>query len=382
MDETAVAGLDETAIAALCAVPSGLQGGDAERFFNLIIEMQGNGQTALDELIQQAGQRDPDLVNPATEFSDNLRTRGLDGRWPDIAQMLVSEGSNGAGVAALRDRAAAVAALRDQAGGADGGARPDWGSFCVKNAGFWAGWNGTDWGTWRAAFARLVPGELAAESERDLSYLDDLPPASQLAYLRDNLGFTINGEALAYYQSVDAASSEAEASGDGEAGAAGGPAWKGFCAENAGFWAGWNGTDWGTWRAAFAGLVPGELAAEGERRLRELDGLSPAGQLTYLRGTCGFTINEQALAYHQSAEAAPAAAPEELTPEELAARQPEAEKNVAEVINDVVPDDIAEQITQEDISQLFDEVPELAGASPEEIRELVERAEQASASPE
>jgi hypothetical protein len=207
--------MDESAVAALCAVPPDLQGGDAERFFDLIIALYGEGLTSLDDLVTQVGQRDAGLGNPATQFGDNLRMQGLDARWPDIAQMLVSEGGSGAGVAALRDQAAAAAA-----NGADGGAGPDWGSFCVQNTDFWAGWNGSDWGTWRAAFAGLVPGELTAESERHLGYLDGLAPASQLAYLRDNLGFAINEQALAYYQSaapaaeaspVEAQTSSAEA---------------------------------------------------------------------------------------------------------------------------------------------------------------------------
>jgi hypothetical protein len=344
--------MDDSAVAALCAVPPALQGSDAEKFFDLIIEMYGNGQTSLADLIPEAEQRDPGLVNPATEFSENLRMQGLDTRWPDIAQMLVSEGGSSSGLVALRDQCAAQAA----AGEADGGAAPDWGSFCAQNADFWAGWNGTEWGQWRAAFAALVPGDLAGEGERHLSYLDSLPPASQLAYLRDNLGFAINQEAVDYWQSTEAGAEVVDPA----------QAWVDFCAQNVDFWAGWNGTEWGQWRAAFAGLVPGDLAAESERHLGVLDGLSPAGQLTYLRGNLGFTINEQALAYHQSTEAAAAAeAGPEPSDQGTPPQEPEAlEPELVEQAEKAADDLVAELAAAPEIEEIMAEM------SPEELETL------------
>lgn len=190
--------MDESAVAAICAVPPELQGGDAERFFDLIIEMYGEGLASFDELVPQIEQREPGLVNPATQFSDNLRTQGLDQRWPDIAQMLVSEGGTGSALVTLRDQYAAGGGAAEAGG--DGAA--DWESFRAQNADFWAGWNGSDWATWRAAFTERVPTELTADSERQLSYLDTLDPAGQLTYLRDTLNFTINQEALDYYQTA------------------------------------------------------------------------------------------------------------------------------------------------------------------------------------
>ena len=366
--------MDENAVAAICAVPPELQGGDAEKFFDLIVEMYGNGDgtVSLDELAPQVGQREPGLANPVTQFSENLRQQGLDGRWPDIARMLASEGGSGAGLAALRDQYAAGAA------GAGAAPAQDWESFRDQNADFWAGWNGADWPTWRAAFTERVPAELAEESERQLGYLDGLQPAGQMTYIRDTLGFAINAEALAYYQSAEASPSEASPSEVSTAEAAPAQDWASFQAGNADFWAGWNGTDWVAWRAAFAERVPAELAEESERQLGYLDGLDPAGQLAYLRDTLAFAINEEALAYYQSTEpsAGSAAAPEQAAenappqepqePEAGAPAQPEADVDVDPELVGEAADALAAalqkagidaaDISEEDLAQLLEEV--------------------------
>jgi hypothetical protein len=365
--------MDEYAVAALCAVPPDLQGGDAEKFFDLIVEMyrDGGGPSSLDDLIPQITERESGLASPAAQFSENLRTQGLDQRWSDIAGTLASEGGSGSALASLRDQYAAQAGAAGAAGEA-----PSWEGFRAQNADFWSGWTGSDWAAWRAAFAERVPAELTAEIAPHLAYLDGLDPAGQLSYLRDSLGFAVNQEALDYYQSAGAA--EPTAQGAGEA-----PTWEGFRAQNADFWSGWTGSDWAAWRAAFADRVPAELTAEVGPHLTYLDGLDPAGQLSYLRDALGFTISQEALDYYQAEQAGDAgpgprpgagdgdadagveAAGETETTPEAAAEQAAAEQAAAEQA-------AAEQVAAEQAAAAGDMAAEDAA-----MTQAVEEAEQA-----
>jgi hypothetical protein len=199
--------VDEYAVAALCAVPPELQGSDAEKFFDLIVEMyaDGSGPSSLDDLIPQIGERDSGLANPAAQFSENLRQQGLDGRWSAIAGMLASEGGSGSALASLRVQYAAEAA---EAGGPAAGPAPTWEDFRRDNADFWSGWPGSDWAAWRGSFAERVPAGLRSEVDPHLAYLDTLDPASQLTYLRDTLGFAVNQQALDSLQPAGTSAAE------------------------------------------------------------------------------------------------------------------------------------------------------------------------------
>ncbi|HEY1915166.1 MAG TPA: hypothetical protein VGH27_06265 [Streptosporangiaceae bacterium] len=328
--------MDEYAVAALCAVPPDLQGGDAEKFFDLIVEMyqDGSGPSSLDDLIPRITERESGLASPAAQFGENLRMRGLDQRWSDIAGTLASEGGSGSALASLRDQYAVQAGAAVSAGEV-----PTWEGFRAQNADFWSGWTGSDWAAWRAAFAERVPAELSAEIDPHLAYLDGLDPAGQLSYLRDTLGFAVSQEALDYYQSARPSAAAA-----GEV-----PTWEGFRTENADFWSGWTGSDWAAWRAAFAERVPAELLAEVDPHLAYLDGLDPAGQLTYLRDSLGFAVSQEALDYYQSV---PHSAPEEPVAAELEGIADEIvagldeEPEIAEIMAELSPEELTEILTE------------------------------------
>jgi hypothetical protein len=367
--------MDEYAVAALCAVPPDLQGGDAEKFFDLIVEMyrDGGGPSSLDDLIPQITERESGLASPAAQFSENLRTQGLDQRWSDIAGTLASEGGSGSALASLRDQYAAQAGAAQTAGEA-----PTWEGFRTQNADFWSGWTGSDWAAWRAAFAERVPAELTAEIAPHLAYLDGLDPAGQLSYLRDSLGFAVNQEALDYYQSAGAAEPGAQTAGEA-------PTWEGFRTQNADFWSGWTGSDWAAWRAAFAERVPAELTAEVGPHLAYLDGLDPAGQLSYLRDALGFTVNPEALDYYQADQADQAdqaAAAGDMAAEDAAMTQAvqEAEQAVETLLAasaDVLSESDAPLVTHAVAAQAIDQVPGAESLSPEEIAEVMREVSEA-----
>lgn len=189
--------MDEYVIAAICAMPSGLQGGDAERFFDLIIALcQSNESVSADDLVRGIGQREPGFADVAAQFRDTLRAQSLDGHWADIARVLANEAGTGATLAAMREQCGPPAA-------AEPGNGADWSDFRQRNQDFWTNWNGADWPTWRATFLSRVPNTLLGEVELQLSYLDTLTPAGQLTYLRDSLGFPVNQQTLGYYLNPD-----------------------------------------------------------------------------------------------------------------------------------------------------------------------------------
>ncbi|NBH03514.1 hypothetical protein [Amycolatopsis sp. SID8362] len=86
--------MDKYAIAAICAVPPGLQSGDAERFFDLFVVLcQSDGVESADDLVREIGLREPGFGGVAEQFRDALRAGGLDGHWADIASALAVAGS-------------------------------------------------------------------------------------------------------------------------------------------------------------------------------------------------------------------------------------------------------------------------------------------------
>jgi hypothetical protein len=194
--------MDDYAVAAILAVPTDLSGSDFEQFFNLIIEMyvDGDGPTSLDDFARAVGDREPGFGNAAERFRETLTSQGIDGRWADIAGILVREGGSGSNLVTLHGQyTAQLSVLAEQVPIAETyegqAAAVDWETFRQENYYFWSNWDGGNWADWRAAFTGRIPDELRAELDPHVAWLDSLDPAGQMTYLRDSLGFAINYEA-------------------------------------------------------------------------------------------------------------------------------------------------------------------------------------------
>ncbi|WP_328609370.1 hypothetical protein OG943_09655 [Amycolatopsis sp. NBC_00345] len=341
--------MDDTAVAAILAVPVDLLGADSEKFFDLVIDAYPGGEgPELDEFLTQVREREPSFSTAVETFEENLKAEGLDRYWPDITRAFVNEAGTGARLDQLREQLEEEAEFEEEpadeadAPVADSGG---WEAFCAENRAFWLGWDGADWAGWRAAFAEGAVGAgVGADLDPHLSWMDGLDLPGRLAYLRDTLGFSVNEEALA---------------------GAGSGGWEAFCAENRDFWQGWDGADWDTWRAAFAeGAAGAGVGADLDPHLSWMDGLDLPGRLAYLRDTLGFSVSEEAFA--EASGAAPAG--------DVGAQPSEAEVSAAieaaeQAIQGLPPEQ--QVIPPEIVSEMFKEFPEAAFMDPAEIATVI-----------
>jgi hypothetical protein len=339
--------MDDTAVAAMLAVPVDLLGADSEKFFDLVIDAYPGGEgPELDEFLTQVREREPSFTTAVETFEENLKADGIDRYWPDITRAFVNEAGTGARLEQLREQLEEEAEAEADAP-AEGAVSGGWDAFCAENRAFWVGWNGADWDTWRTAFADGAAGAgVSADLDPHLVWMDKLDLSGQLAYLRDTLGFSVNERTLA-------------GAGAGSGG------WDAFRAENQAFWLGWGGADWDTWRAAFAdGAVGAGVSADLDPHLSWMDGLDRTGRMTYLRDTLGFSVNEEALA--DAGGTAPAG--------DVGAQPSEAEVSAAietaeQAIRVLPPEQ--QVIPPEIVSEMFKEFPEAALMDPAEIAAVI-----------